>query len=177
MGDECQICGYKRSLNALELHHINPQEKEFIFDRIRSWDKNMEELKKCILVCANCHREIHVGLITEELLPSFNEDRASEVTEQIKRLKTHQDKYCLKCGAVISSKATYCQKCDRELKRTVERPSRTELKNLIRNTPMTQIGAMFGVTDNAIRKWCKAYDLPSKKSEINVYTDEEWEKI
>lgn len=55
--------------------------------------------------------------------------------------------------------------------------SREELKNLIRTKPFTQIGAMFSVTDNAIRKWCNKFNLPCKVSEIKQYSDEEWSKI
>lgn len=55
--------------------------------------------------------------------------------------------------------------------------SRNELKILIRTIPFIQIGKQFGVTDNAVRKWCDKYKLPRKVSEIKKYTDEEWEKI
>lgn len=48
---------------------------------------------------------------------------------------------------------------------------------MIRTEPFTQIAANYKVTDNAIRKWCKAEGLPHKKTEINNYTNEEWEKI
>ena len=61
--------------------------------------------------------------------------------------------------------------------RKVIRPSREELKQLIRTIPFTRIAEQFGVSDNAIRKWCKAENLPSKKSEINQYSVSEWEKI
>jgi hypothetical protein len=67
MGGCCQICKYDRCNSALELHHIDPNEKELSFSSIRanpkSIDKIIEELKKCILLCANCHREVHAGLI------------------------------------------------------------------------------------------------------------------
>lgn len=59
MGGKCQICGYNRCTAALELHHINPDEKEISFNQIHSWDVLYRELAKAILVCANCHREIH----------------------------------------------------------------------------------------------------------------------
>jgi hypothetical protein len=36
---------------------------------------------------------------------------------------------------------------------------------------------MYDVSDNAIRKWCDAYNLPRKKSEIKKISDEDWEKI
>ena len=55
--------------------------------------------------------------------------------------------------------------------------NRDKLKQLIRSTPFTIIGKQFGVTDNAIRKWCNSYKLPKTKKEINSYSDEEWEKI
>ena len=61
--------------------------------------------------------------------------------------------------------------------RSVERPSREELKRLIRTLPFTQIGKMYGVSDNAVRKWCDFEKLPRKKKEINSYSNEEWEKI
>lgn len=67
MGGCCQICGYNRCQNALDLHHINPKLKELTFGEIRANPvaiaKIAEELKKCILLCANCHREFHAGYI------------------------------------------------------------------------------------------------------------------
>lgn len=62
-------------------------------------------------------------------------------------------------------------------RRTVERPSRDELKQMIRTMPFTHIGDKYNLCDNSIRKWCLAYNLPKTKKEINKYTDEEWEKI
>jgi len=60
-GGKCQVCGYSKCAAALEFHHLDPTQKEFAWVkmRLRSWDAILEELKKCILVCANCHREIH----------------------------------------------------------------------------------------------------------------------
>ena len=65
-GGECQICGYKKSKRALSFHHRNPEEKDFGLSArglTRSWEKTKIELDKCVLVCANCHMEIHDGLI------------------------------------------------------------------------------------------------------------------
>lgn len=61
--------------------------------------------------------------------------------------------------------------------RKVERPNREELKHLIRTLPFTQIGKMYGVSDNAVRKWCDFEKLPRKKKEIKSYSNKEWEKI
>lgn len=64
-GGKCQICGYNRCINALEFHHLNPKEKDFtISGGTKSFDSLKPEVDKCILVCSNCHREIHAGLIS-----------------------------------------------------------------------------------------------------------------
>lgn len=63
-GSKCQICGYSRCLDALEFHHLDGSKKEFgiSFKGItRSWERIKKELDKCILVCANCHREFHAN--------------------------------------------------------------------------------------------------------------------
>lgn len=65
-GGKCSVCGYDRCADALEFHHLDPSQKDFGISSkgyTRSWDKVKEELDKCILVCSNCHREIHSGLI------------------------------------------------------------------------------------------------------------------
>lgn len=48
---------------------------------------------------------------------------------------------------------------------------------MIKEFPFTKIGEEYGVTDNAIRKWCKAYNLPYRRKDIENYTEEEWEKV
>ena len=61
-GGSCEKCGYNRCIDALEFHHNNSSKKDFSISEkgyTRSWDKVKEELDKCSLLCANCHREIH----------------------------------------------------------------------------------------------------------------------
>ena len=57
----CSICGYTKCGEALEFHHLNPDEKEFSVANIYNVNKQKlkKEIAKCIVVCANCHREIH----------------------------------------------------------------------------------------------------------------------
>lgn len=61
LGGKCCKCGYSRCNDALDFHHIDPEIKDSKFYNIKSWSKDhiMKELDNCILVCANCHREIH----------------------------------------------------------------------------------------------------------------------
>jgi 5-methylcytosine-specific restriction endonuclease McrA len=65
-GGACQKCGYKRCKNALHFHHINPAIKCFEICRRPSWgfEKLKPELDKCILLCSNCHAEVHEGILT-----------------------------------------------------------------------------------------------------------------
>lgn len=65
LGGSCSICKYDKYIGALEFHHIDPAKKDFTIAHLKlsSFDRIKPELDKCILVCANCHREIHGGLI------------------------------------------------------------------------------------------------------------------
>ena len=85
--------------------------------------------------------------------------------------------YCIDCGAPICKGAVRCIKCSHLKQRKANRPERNILKDLIRTTSFVKIGEMFGVTDNAIRGWCKMEHLPYKKSEIKKYSDKEWQDI
>lgn len=63
-GGRCQHCGYDRCIQALEFHHIDPTCKDFAISsgNTVAFEKIKVELDKCILLCANCHREEHVRL-------------------------------------------------------------------------------------------------------------------
>ena len=61
-GGKCQRCGYDRCIEALEFHHTDPTKKDFSISQkgyTRSWERVRNELDKCIMLCANCHRELH----------------------------------------------------------------------------------------------------------------------
>lgn len=64
-GGKCSICGYNKSIRALEFHHLDKIKKEFSVSNSNniSLSKRDAEADKCILVCSNCHCEIEEGLI------------------------------------------------------------------------------------------------------------------
>lgn len=108
------------------------------------------------------------------------DDKTLKEDEYIKitPVKSSKIAYCKKCGRPLSVKdAEYCQTCIHEFQRKCEWPSREELKKLIRSTPFLQIGKKYNVSDNAVRKWCLNYGLPSKKMEIKAISDEDWNNI
>jgi len=64
LGNKCIVCGYNKCVAALEFHHKDPSTKEFqISNTTKKWETIKIELDKCVLLCANCHRELHFGLI------------------------------------------------------------------------------------------------------------------
>jgi len=61
-GGSCERCGYCKSNAALTFHHRNPEEKSFGIaenGKVRAWALLQAELDKCLLLCHNCHAEIH----------------------------------------------------------------------------------------------------------------------
>lgn len=63
-GGKCEKCGYDKYDGALEFHHLDPSKKDFAISKkkARYIDKLKPELDKCILLCSNCHRELHGGI-------------------------------------------------------------------------------------------------------------------
>ena len=173
MGGECVLCGYDKCMAALEFHHVDKTTKtRQLSGSIRySWEKDVEEVKKCALVCSNCHKEIEAFGLTVET--SFDEERYKEITA----LKENKKHLCKKCGKEIDNKSIYCHECWSVLNRKIERPTREELKQLIRNNSFNSIANMLGVADNTIRKWCKDYCLPHRAKDIKLISDKDWELI
>lgn len=59
-GGKCEFCGYNKSINALQFHHIDSNEKDFtISGKSLSFERLKNEVDKCLLLCANCHHEVH----------------------------------------------------------------------------------------------------------------------
>ena len=182
-GGKCCICGFNAFQEALEFHHIDPSKKSFALTdsnaATKSLEKQLDEARKCVLLCANCHRGVHAGYFELPLEGNiyFNEERAKELIEENLLIKQGQKHFCERCGIEISRDAKHCVECAKLISRKVDRPSREELKKLIREKPFTHIAKDFSVSDNAVKKWCLAYNLPSKKKDINAFSDEDWENI
>lgn len=151
---KCAICGLPAKWQGkpltLTLDHKNGI----------NGDNRLENLR---WVCPNCDRQ----------LPTYSRGAKGLVQ---KEQKTY---YCIDCGKEISKYSIRCKSCAAKMqpKKVLNFPTREVLKEKIRNQSFLSIGAEYGVTDNAIRKWCISYSLPSKKTEIKKYSDQEWEQI
>ena len=141
-GGKCCLCGYNKCINALEFHHVDGKKENppsYVIGRW-SWERAKKELEKCILVCANCHREAHYSPKDIELK---------------NKIKPWINIECKQCHVLFDTKnenQKYCSdNCSRIGSRKVTRPSRADLSKMIKDKiPWTRIGKMFGVSDNAV---------------------------
>jgi 5-methylcytosine-specific restriction endonuclease McrA len=63
-GGACAVCGYSKCLDALDFDHIHPETKRATVSELRGkFNEALEEAGKCLLLCANCHRERHAGVL------------------------------------------------------------------------------------------------------------------
>lgn len=178
-GNKCNLCGYDKAISALEFHHIDPTQKEYSIaskGTCHNIQKDLLEVKKCILVCSNCHREIHENQHSQQSLWK-KQIYEEEVAKELTTLKKDIPIYCSNCGVQIThdSKTGLCVNCAALASRKCERPSREEMKQLIQQYSFTELGRMFNVSDNSVRKWCVKYNLPSRKKDIDLIQD--WSKI
>lgn len=154
---KCSICGllpkWQGKDLTLILDHINGNNKDHRLENLR-W------------VCPNCNQQLETT--------GYKKMRVKTKSQIEKKY------YCIDCGKEISKNATRCSNCYNKTKiiPLEKMPvTRDELKKLIRSTTFQDIGRKYNVTDNSIRKWCIKFDLPSKKKEVNNYSDEEWKVI
>lgn len=148
MGGKCQCCGYSRCNSSLDFHHIDPTQKELSFGKVsanpRAWAVIVKELRKCILVCRNCHGEIHAGVRQlPETYAKFDETYAVYRVPKPPRPKAAHD----------------WRRRPQPKRRKVERPSKEELTKMVWSSSLLGVGRQFGVRDNTIRKWCLAYGI------------------
>jgi hypothetical protein len=68
-GGKCIECGYLKCLRSMDFHHLDPSQKDFSIsaNANRAWNNVKSELDKCILICKNCHGELHESLDNAQL--------------------------------------------------------------------------------------------------------------
>ena len=103
-------------------------------------------------LCKECYEALVIGkLDTTKIAPH----------SQVKHYNI-----CIDCGKLIDIHSIRCDKCNKKLQRKVERPSKEELSKLLKESNFSVIGRTYGVSDNAVRKWCKYYELPYRKKDL-----------
>lgn len=147
---KCSICGNTGEWNGksltLTLDHINGNRN----------DNRVENLR---FLCPNCDRQ-------QDTYGAKNKTRyfTKIVSNNIDKARK-----CTECGAEISYKSKgLCSKCSHKKSRKVQRPEKEELEYMIKNIPFVQISKKYNVSDNTVRKWCKSYELPYRKRDIEM---------
>jgi hypothetical protein len=160
MGGKCVCCGYNKCTRSLALHHLDPFQKERTLGSIRAnainWGKIVEEVKKCILVCHNCHNEIHEG-ITEipKNLPTFN-----ELYSDYKELEKHGKlDECPVCGKLKPTfKITCSRECSGKRQYKIDWDS-VNLEEEIKTKSIVKISNELGCSGGAVHKRLKKLGL------------------
>lgn len=150
---QCQICGQNKIWNGKPLtmivDHINGN----------NHDNRIENLR---WICPNCGSQL-------DTFAGRNKKRINEIhnfSQKKSSKRAQRNKICPVCQTnKIYSGSKMCQECRTKEKRK-NIPNRETLNNLIKIMPFTKIGIKYGVSDNAVRKWCKNYGLPCTKQEI-----------
>lgn len=76
LGGKCTLCPYDKCPAAFDFHHLDAAEKDFEISAKTVWDEALEaELRKCVLLCSNCHREVHAGWHPQYLLTEDDNGR------------------------------------------------------------------------------------------------------
>lgn len=132
---KCECCGlseWNGKQIPLELHHINGDHHDNRFENLMA-------------ICPNCHAQ------TDNYCGRGRKWKKGET----------QQRFCQECGKEISvsSKSGLCVKCQHKLMRKTEWPTKEKLIELNNKHSKVKIGKMFGVSDNAVRKWLKYYDI------------------
>lgn len=152
-GGCCEKCGYNKNVAAFDFHHKNPNEKEYQLD-VRKLSNTtmsnlMQEFEKCILLCANCHRELHSPDLdfykVKEMLKS--------VDDSILEIKSNGKPKCLDCNCEINYTYKRCVKCNNIYKRKVERPKLDVLISEIKEHSQEWCAIKYGVSRSSIRRW------------------------
>lgn len=195
-GGKCEKCGKVYRDEVFDFHHKNPNEKEFGIStfKVLNIDKLKNEADKCILVCANCHREIHAQIVDEERNKRINEEKEKielyfkekndnfKVRDSYKYLpydkiikdmelnltkKEISEKYHVNHSTLNKFLKEHNISYRDNIKRVI--PTREELIELLKKENLCCIGRLFNVSDNAVRKWCKKYNIDYKAIKRGVY--------
>lgn len=163
MGGACCICGYNKCDSSLAMHHLDPSKKDFNFGSVRAspvnWNSIVEELRKCILVCHNCHCEIHAGVTpVPENPPNFDESYADYKMDRKYRSYTP----CLSCNKLKPKSFKYCSPdCASKSLRKVDWDL-IDLEEELKTKSVLKLSKELGCSDVAIHKRLKRMGLKDK---------------
>lgn len=166
-GGKCSICGYDRCCEVLEFHHLDPSIKEFTISTNLNVaaEKIVDELGKCIILCSNCHREVHSGFIESPTITTFDKQLFLENTA----LTIIPDKTCT-CGKILKRNGSkkYCSvTCAGVGRSSFDIDKETLSKLWDEHHNIKKIAEIIGMSDSALAKKLKKFGLYVRKKKYN----------
>jgi len=140
--EECSLVDWNGKRIGFELDHINGDNKDNRLDNLR-------------ILCPNCHSQT----------PTFRGRGKKKIVKKnkVKIIREKKKYFCPQCQSEYSGKGETCRRCYNEKNRKAKRPPYDQLLQEIEKTSYVAVGRKYGVSDNAIRKWIKAYEKDIKK--------------
>jgi len=157
LGGKCVICGYDKCTAAMDTHHVDPELKTFSFSKMRanpiSWARIVEELRNCVLLCSNCHREVHAGYAeVPKNATSFNDEYEDYLAEKSKKFFDT----CPVCGGQKIVKAITCSlACAATRSRKVDWDNIDVAALVTEHGNPERVGKFLGISGAAVRKRIK----------------------
>lgn len=159
-GSKCAICSYCKSIEALQFHHLDPSQKDFGLSasvaNIKSWDSIIAEARKCIMVCANCHSEIHAGITA---IPD-NAQLFDEAFAEYRKTDFGTQTECPVCKTLKPSNQTTCSRsCSSKFRPPKFDWGAHDLEKLVAGRSILSVAKELGVSDAAVTKRLKKLGL------------------
>lgn len=178
MGGKCQICGYNQCNSALELHHIEPTKKELSFGALlaspKAWRETVvPELRKCILLCCRCHREVHANYMKlPENFVSFDESYLDYMSNN------DFTSPCPCCGKQKPNRQKFCSySCAAKASKKIDWES-IDLPALVKKgKSYLQISEMLNCSAGSVSKRAKKLGFAPKQKTIVWPSNEELSKL
>jgi hypothetical protein len=176
-GGRCGLCGYDRCIRNLVFHHLDPSAKDFAITskRIPGWANLIVEVRKCVMLCANCHGEVHHGVTPiPETCRRFDERFATYEGWSVNSNKKKQRPPCRHCREPMQNRFNkkYCsRKCFGLAHRG---PLKAKVRSNLTADDITMLLAehgnrwtlaaeSIGISDNGLRKLAATRGLPTTR--------------
>ena len=149
--------GYNQTVGGSGISHfvkLSDSDLEQILSLLKTTQLTQNEIAK----------KFNVGIDT---ISEINNGKTRKISSETYPVRQREDKvHCPNCGRAKANQAKFCKECSDALRQKVRRPSKDQLLKDITSLTFVDVGTKYGVSDSAVKKWCKRYGLPSKRSEL-----------
>lgn len=199
--EKCEICGITEWLGKPVKFHLHHKDGDHynnelsnlqilcpnchsmtdnygVYNSNRYKENKTNKRNKIKYCCKICGKELKKKRKTDLCKDCYEKSKSKKIKAQ--ENKSHAKDICPICKIRYKDKeSNMCSVCyhksrEKDLSLTI---TRDELKFLIRKEKFINIAEKYNVSPRTIRTWCKKYNLPHRKTDIDKYTDEEWENI